>query len=313
MKTIIDLMQEHLTYMLSLNYSPLYIKKRRWSLRGFADWMQKTYQIVTVDRIRRKHLHAWQTSLLEHHTYKGRPFAPSAINQLIIQAQAFLLYLAREGYVSKSLADTLECVKEPQLLPTSVLTHAQVKKMLSRIGTNDTEGYRDRAMMELLYTSGVRVRELLMLDVGDVDIDNSTATVMGKGRKQRVVPVGRTALKFLESYLVAVRPFLLKERNERAFFLDRKGRRLDYQKFLRRVHVYAERAGLAEDVTPHTFRRSCTTELIRGGANMYHVKELLGHEDLDTLKHYAKLTILDLKKTHEKCHPRERDAQSAMS
>jgi len=308
MKTLAELLQENLTYMLSLNYSPFYIKKRRLSIQNFSAWLERTYQIVTVDRIRRKHLHAWQTSLLEHRTSKGRPFAATAINQLIIQVQAFLRYLAREGYATRSLAEALECVKEPHMLPTSVLAHAQVRKLLSRIGTQNTEGFRDRAMMELLYTSGVRVRELLLLDVGDVDLKNATALVMGKGRKQRMVPVGTTALKFLESYWVAVRPFLLKERTERAFFLDRKGKRLNYQNFLRRVHVYAQRAGLAADVTPHTFRRSCTTELIRGGANLYHVKELLGHEDLETLKHYAKLTILDLKKTHEKCHPRERDA-----
>ena len=307
MKTITDLLQESLTHMLARNYSRAYIKKRERTIRNFAAWLERSFQVQTVDRLRRQHLHAWQTSLLDHRTWRGRPFAPSAINQLIIQVQGFLHYLAREGYAPKALADALECVKEPQLLPTSVLTHAQVKKLLSRIGTQDTEGYRDRAMMELLYTSGVRVRELLDLDVGDVDWKNATAIVTGKGRKQRVVPIGRTALRCLESYWLAVRPFLLQERTERALFLDRQGKRMNYQNFLRRVHVYAQRAGLEQDVTPHTFRRSCATELIRSGANMYHVKELLGHEDLDTLKHYAKLTIQDLKKTHEKCHPRERD------
>jgi site-specific recombinase XerD len=90
-------------------------------------------------------------------------------------------------------------------------------------------------------------------------------------------------------------------------FLNRKGKRLPYFTFLQHVHSIADKLGFEITVTPHTFRRSCTTELVRGGANLYHVKELLGHETLETLKHYARLNITDLKKTHERCHPRERD------
>ena len=100
---------------------------------------------------------------------------------------------------------------------------------------------------------------------------------------------------------------LLRDRAEKALFLGRDGRRLSYHSFRRIVISVAKQANLDEHVTAHTFRRSCTTELIRSGANMYHVKELLGHESLDTLKHYAKLTITDLKKTHEKYHPREKE------
>jgi site-specific recombinase XerD len=143
--------------------------------------------------------------------------------------------------------------------------------------------------------------------VTDLDLDNATAVVLGKGNKQRMVPIGKTALRLLESYLKAVRPFLLSQADERALFLNRAGQRMPYHTFRRIVHRSAEAAGLDINVTPHTFRRSCTTELIRGGANLYHVKELLGHENLGTLKHYTKLTIEDLKATHARCHPRENE------
>lgn len=106
---------------------------------------------------------------------------------------------------------------------------------------------------------------------------------------------------------VAVRPYLSRDPGERALFLDHNGRRLKNHVIARRLTRYADRARLDVNVTPHTFRRSCTTELIRSGANLYHVKELLGHESLDTVRHYAKLTIADLKETHAKCHPRERE------
>ena len=220
------------------------------------------------------------------------------------------------GHLQRVFLDALTLVKEPNLLPTSVLTHAQVKRLIAVIPTGNPCGYRDRAMMELLYSTGVRVAELLTLRMPDVDLNNATAVVMGKGRKQRVVPIGRTALRYLQTYLVAIRPFLAVSadgeggagnQTEQAVFLTRQGKPVHYLTFLRAIHAYAKRASLDANVTPHTFRRSCATELLRAGANMYHVKELLGHENLNTLRHYARLTITDLKKTHEKCHPRERD------
>ncbi|MGH7945854.1 MAG: tyrosine-type recombinase/integrase [Opitutaceae bacterium] len=192
------------------------------------------------------------------------------------------------------------------------LPHAQVKKLSAKIDTTSAEGFRDRAVLELLYSAGLRAAELLGLDVADVDLANATAIVMGKGRKQRVVPIGKTALRLLESYLRGVRPFLVRDANERALWLNHAGQRLRYAVLLRRVHEHADRLDLPVTVTPHTFRRSCTTELIRGGANLWHVKELLGHEHLDTLQHYAKLTIADLKEdAREVPPPRTRELKPA--
>jgi integrase/recombinase XerD len=182
----------------------------------------------------------------------------------------------------------------------------QVKKLLGVIDTTAPDGYRDRTILELLYSTGIRVGELIGLNCEDVDYPNTTMLVNGKGDKQRVVPIGRTALRYLESYTKAVRGFLVRNPAEPALFLNGHGERIKRFTIAQHLHRYAARAGLDVNVTPHTFRRSCTTELIRSGANFYHVKELLGHESLDTVRHYAKLTIQDLKATHAKCHPRER-------
>ena len=163
-------------------------------------------------------------------------------------------------------------------------------------------------MLELLYTSGLRARELLGLDMASLNFANATAAVMGKGRKERIVPIGRTAMRHLQSYIKVFRPMLLMDPSEQALFISPWGRRLSYNTFRRIVHRHFD-SGADTSVTPHTFRRSCTTELIRGGANLYHVKEILGHATLDTLKHYVKLDISDLQKTHRLCHPREKDEQ----
>jgi site-specific recombinase XerD len=114
-------------------------------------------------------------------------------------------------------------------------------------------------------------------------------------------------LRHLESYIKAVRPFLVREATEPAVFLDRSGKRLPYHTLRRIIQRHTQACDVEVAVTAHTFRRSCTTEMIRGGANLYHVKELLGHESLETVKHYTKLTIEDLRKTHQKCHPREKN------
>ena len=175
------------------------------------------------------------------------------------------------------------------------------------MATDTAEGYRNRTILELLYSSGIRSAELLGLDLPHIDITDRTALVIGKGRKQRVVPFGVTAARFLETYIKGIRPHFLTHGSEAAIFLDSTGKRLPYYSLRRIVQACCQNSGLDVNVTPHTFRRSCTTELLRSGANMYHVKELLGHESLDTLKHYARLTITDLKRTHKRCHPREKD------
>ena len=307
MKSLTDLTTEYLDHLRAQRFSQETIRKRKWHLSLFSRWMKERCNVDTVDRLRGEYLRRWHAWFTSAKTRQGHPYSVSEVNGRIGALRSFLRYLGRCGYVRRDLVDQVPTVKKPKLLPGSVLTHAQMRKLLSRISTDSPEGYRNRAMLELLYSTGIRVGELLSLDVEHVDFTNHTMTVTGKGDKQRVVPIGRTALKYLESYVVAVRPFIVRDSSERALFINQRGWRLRYARFLDALRACVQGAKLDVRVTPHTFRRSCTTELIRSGANMYHVKELLGHESLDTLKHYARLTINDLKKTHEKCHPRERD------
>lgn len=308
MTTLTDVMTAFLDHERNRNLSRYTLRNHRSILTGFVAWLDTPERARTADRLQRTHLDAWLTHLNGHRTTQGMPLKAQSVNIHIIAVRTFLAYLTARGFVPTGLAEALQCVKAPKLLPQGSLTHAQARKLLVQIRTGTPEGYRNRTMIELLYSSGLRAAELLGLDVGDVDFTHATAIVTGKGNKQRVVPVGRTALRCLESYLKAVRPFLLRNGGERAMFLDRNGRRLRYNAFSTVIRTSAVKAGVDDvHVTAHTFRRSCATELLRGGANMYHVKDLLGHATLNTLQHYARLTIDDLKKTHEKCHPRERD------
>ena len=306
-KTLTSLSADYCDHLRSHNYSPRTVKSAHWDVRKLLRWLSVTYQIHTPDRLGKRHIRAWQRHLLDYRTAKGLPLRPGTVNSRLAYTKGFLLFAAERGYVLRSLAQAVEPVKTPVHLPGGVLTHEQIRRILKKIPTSTPEGYRSRAILELLYTSGIRAGELVGLDVADINFESGTALVLGKGNRERVVPIGRTALRYLKSYVAGVRPFLAKDGTEPALFLNRNGQRYSYPSLWEWIRETFDRLEPDAHVTAHTFRRSCTTELIKQGANIYHVKELLGHATLNTLKHYTRLTITDLKRTHEKCHPRERD------
>lgn len=289
----------------SLNLSPRTLCVIRNIVEALLVWLSRTAHIHAAEQLRPEHLDAWLAHLSAHRTTRNQPLRPRSVNKKIECVRGFLMSLARDGIIAGALPERLDYLKEPRLLPGSVLTDEQVRVLFAAVDTGTPAGYRDRVMLEVLYSSGVRAGELLGMKVRDVDLVNGTARVLGKGRKERMVPLGQTAMRMIETYLTAVRPELARTPEEPRLFVDEQGRPYPYHSLRRRVHDYATRAGLTVRVTPHTFRRSCATEMLRAGANMYHIKEMLGHESLNTLRHYARLTIMDLKKTHHLCHPRE--------
>ncbi len=309
MITILELIVEYTEYLHSLDFTHDTVRQIGEKRRKFSQWQKGTFGVQTVDSVRKDHLKRWHASLSALRTKEGHPLKTVSVNRHIIAVRGFIKYLALNGYVQNNLLNYLPCLKTPKNLPGSVLDHTQMRKLLSGIPTDNTEGYRDRAMFEFLYSTGIRVSELLGLDVDDIDFKHHTAFIRGKGNKDRVVPIGETALSYLNTYVAGVRPYMLTDKNQRALFLGVKGRRLSYIVFRIVLRKIATQSGSNEKITAHTFRRSCTTELVKGEANIYHVKELLGHESLNTLDRYTRLTIIDLKKTHRKCHPRERDSK----
>ena len=307
MNLLADLLDEFLERQRHLGRSALQLRGLGYQVRAFLHWLREHRACSNSEELRSCDLEAWVHTQQQRLSIRGGPLHPASINKQIESVRGFLKWLVSAGRLSESVVDSLVDVAHPRLLPKSVLNHRQVRALLGRADTGSLEGARDQAMLEMLYSTGVRAAELLGLNMGDIDLGNATALVMGKGSKQRMVPVGRTAGRVLESYLKGVRPLLMRDAAEPAVWLNRTGRRVSYAMFRRRFMVQARQFEFPFAVTPHTFRRSCATELIRGGASLWHVKELLGHENLDTLQHYVRLTIADLKKTHARCHPRERD------
>lgn len=307
MKTLYDILDELIEYRGGLNMSSR-TQENDLSIIGlFLRWLAENHHVKTADKLFPRHLQAYHKHLTKLTNHKGMPIKPNTVNKHSASVRVLLNFMYKRSYISRPLSEHLPNIKTPKLLSKSVLNHAQIKKLLRSVDTTTKEGYRDRAVLELLYTSGIRRNELTTLTLENVDLGAGVMKVMGKGRKERMVPIGQTALKWLTSYIRGVRPFQKGNDKYREVFLTYRGLPLRNARLTVIVRQYGQKAGLDTHVTTHTFRRSCATEMIRGNANIYHVKELLGHEDMNTMKHYARLTITDLKKTHAKCHPREKD------
>jgi len=178
---------------------------------------------------------------------------------------------------------------------------------MARKVLSSPEAKRDVAMMELLYAGGMRVSELIAINTGDVNLEAGFVRCFGKGSKERIIPIHRRAAQALEEYLVEARPYLLRNRDQNALFLNRRGQRLTRQGFWLILKAYAKAAGIKTAVTPHTLRHSFATHMLSGGADLRAVQELLGHANISSTQVYTHLTSEHVRQAYEKAHPRAKD------
>jgi len=185
-----------------------------------------------------------------------------------------------------------------------------VKKVLHAPDTKTVLGYRNGTILEVHYSTGIRKEELNNLLLIDVDYEYGIIRLnQGKGKKDRVVPQGRIACRYLENYITAVRPSLIKDPYNNYLFLSLRGNRLSKNMVWEIVKSYAKKAASKKNISPHTFRHTCATLMLRNRANIRHIQDLLGHTSLDSTQVYASVSIVDLKEVHARCHPRERDKE----
>ncbi|MBF0433417.1 MAG: tyrosine-type recombinase/integrase, partial [Fibrobacteria bacterium] len=250
MKTITEFIDDYLDYLRSLNFSKATINGRRCLLIRFNKYLFDTWQLEFIEKLGSDMLRQWHRQLSDLRSREGYPIKATGINRHIIAVRGFLKYLADMGYIQKRIIDTLPYLKEPKVLPQSVLTHSQMRHLLSKIPKDSPANYRNRAMLELMYSTGIRAGEIIGLNLSDIDIKNRTAKVLGKGNKERMVPIGRTAMRHLETWIKAVRPYLEKDSNEQALFLTRIGTRPSYSAFNRAVASAVKHSGLDKSISP---------------------------------------------------------------
>lgn len=229
--------------------------------------------------------------------------ATATIARRLAALKAFYQFLVKENYVASDPTDDLSSPKLERKLP-KVLTVDEVERLLSQPEMGFPAGKRDKAMLELLYATGIRVSELVNLNVLDVDLKEGFVRCMGKGSKERVVPMGDMAISALKTYLESARARLIADPKERAVFVNHHGKRLTRQGFWKIVKKYATQAQIRKEITPHTLRHSFATHLLENGADIRAVQEMLGHADISTTQIYTHVTKDRLKDVYAKSHPR---------
>lgn len=234
-------------------------------------------------------------------TASGDAYADSSLARMVVAVRGYHRFLLREGVVADDAAADVETPTSPRALPKA-LSIDQVERLLASVTGDEPSDLRDRAMLELLYASGLRISELVGLDVDDLDLVERSVTVTGKGSKQRVVPFGAEAADCLDAWLVRGRPATTPRTP--GLFTNRRGGRLTRQGAWKIVKAYAETCGMEATVSPHVLRHSFATHLLDGGADVRIVQELLGHASVTTTQVYTLVSGTRLRAVFDQAHPR---------
>ncbi len=240
---------------------------------------------------------------------KERNYAATTVARKVAATKSFFNFMVAEGRIRANPTENISSPKVGKSLPGAI-SISQVRQLLDQPSKLATpEAKRDRAMLELLYASGMRVSELVSLNLGDVDTQEDYVRCFGKGNKERIIPIYPQAARVVEEYTKEVRPRLVNSDVEQALFLNQRGDRLTRQGLWQILKGYAKSAGLDKQVTPHTLRHSVATHMLRGGADLRSVQELLGHANISTTQIYTHLTSEHIRRTYERAHPRAKQSE----
>ncbi|MGQ9518018.1 MAG: site-specific tyrosine recombinase XerD [Anaerolineae bacterium] len=235
---------------------------------------------------------------------REREYASSTVARKIAALKSFFHFLAAEEIISDDPTLNLDSPKVKKRLPVA-LSYEEVERLLNAPQGSNPKAIRDKALLELLYATGMRVTELVSLNLEDINLASATVRVtQGKGSKERIIPIHSRAVEALREYLAKARRMLLKSPEERALFLNHRGERLTRQGLWLIIKQYVREAGIKTEVTPHTLRHSFATHLLNGKADLRHVQELLGHANISTTQIYTHISSERLREIYDESHPR---------
>lgn len=296
--------QEYLTHLQACNRSPSTVMNSKNALRRFAGFLQAE-GINGIDQLTSEVLEDYQQELAFTLTAAGSPLAIRTQNKLLGIMKGFCRYLKEHDYLIHDPGAIIKLPKEGRPLPRAILNEPEVKKLIKAPDTHTNRGYRNRVVVELLYDTAIRRAEIAGIKLADLDLDGGYLLVRGKGNKERVVPVSARVCGLVRNYILAVRPAFIKDNDPGYLILNRWGRRMGANGIWAVVKRCGKLAKLSK-VSTHTLRHTCATHMLRAGAPIRHIQEMLGHESMETTQIYTHVTINDLKEVHAKYHPSER-------
>jgi integrase/recombinase XerD len=301
---------DFLAWTAARQYSAMTVKARRIELGYFIDWCEQR-SINRPDEVTRGILERYRQHIFQYRRKTdGAPLSHQTQSKRLISVRAFFQWMARQHHLLYNPASELELPKQQQRLPRHILSVAEVEQVLNACDTTEPLGLRDRAMLETLYSTGMRRAELTNLRADDLDLNRGTVFVrQGKGAKDRVVPIGERACRWVERYLFQVRPDLVDVIDDGCLFLAKHGAGMAPKQLSVIVRGAIASANLErfQDTHPnaacHLLRHACATHMLENGADIRYIQALLGHADLSTTEVYTRVSIQQLKAVHEKTHP----------
>lgn len=284
----------HGSLSLSNNTCEAYIS----DINKYVDFLLKYRNIKVPEDISLDDIRSYLASLKRHN------ISPGSVARILTSIKSFHKFLMLEKYTTKNVSRLVERPKTEKKLPT-ILSIEEVNNLIDNLPLNNPIDYRNKAMIELTYSAGLRVGELVSLKLGDIHLELGFLKVYGKGSKERIIPVGELATDSLNAYLNQARPLLLKKSTD-IIFLNQHGKPLSRQAFFLILKEKARLAGIKKNISPHTLRHSFASHLLERGIDLRLIQELLGHEDISTTEIYTHINNTKLKEIYLQTHPRAR-------
>jgi integrase/recombinase XerD len=302
-------MLKYFEYSAVNQISPETLSRAEDYLRAFIQWCVDR-DIQTPAEVTPELMERYKAHLFYHRKKNGKPLTPGSQRNRLSNIKSFFRYLARSKQVLFNPLAELEMPRERNRLPRDVLSGDEVNRVLAQPNTATSFGLRDRAIMETMYSTGIRRLECVKLELKDVDFNRETLFVRhGKGGKERIIPIGKTALHWLDRYVNEVRVFHLGVHSGQALFLTQFGKPLSAGFLSDQVTRYFKRAGLTKDGSSHLFRHSMATHMLENGADIRYIQAMLGHSDVGTTEIYTHVSIGQLKQIHSRTHPSQLAAE----
>ena len=300
-----DTIPEYLKYLQALARSLYTVREVGYVLKRFVKFLE-TENVQDVEELSREIMEEYQQELAFSLSAKGRHLSIGTQVRTLCIVRSFSRFLRDSDYLVHDPGAKIRLPRQPKRLPRVILSQQETKELLAAPDCRTNTGYRDKVLLELLYDTAIRRFEIAGIKLSDIDLEAGYMRVLGKGNKERVVPVSARVCQLLKNYLLAVRPELVKGDDPGFLFLNGTGERMHLHAIWLLVKRYAHKAKLKKNITTHTFRHTCVTHMLRNGAPIRHLQEMLGHESLESTQIYTHVTINDLKEVHAKYHPSER-------
>lgn len=278
------------------------ISSYNFDLTKLFDFLKRK-KIISVKEIDEKSLNDFLKIIKGSMNKNDEVFSVKSVTRYISSFRTFFKFLEAENHIKNNPAENLEAPKSARALP-EVLTIDEINKILDSINLSEKAGLRDRAILETMYASGLRVSELTNLEISNIDFESGFLRVFGKGSKERIVPIGKSALSFIEEYITKLRDKIKNAKSLNYVFLNLRGGKLSRMGVWNIVDEYCKKADIKKDVHPHTFRHSFATHLLEGGADIRIIQEMLGHSDISTTQIYTHIDKEYLIEIHKTFHPR---------